>query len=65
MTLYENNQTELTAWTNNNWGGTSGIWSAASASRDKSQIVSCWSLETAKTELSWGDHSIEVIGELR
>ena len=54
-----------TAWTKRSWGGTSGIWSAESASSDKSQIVSCSSLETANTELSWGDHSTEVIGAFK
>lgn len=49
---------------NNNWGGTSGPPSGSlSFSTDKSQIVIWLSdPEAAKTELSLGFHSIDVIG---
>ena len=52
----------ITACTNSSCDGTSGIWSAASASSERSQMVSCWSLDTASTDESCGDHSTDVIG---
>lgn len=41
------------------------LGSAASASSERSQMVSCWSLDTASTEESCGDHSTDVIGASR
>ena len=55
----------ITACTNSSCDGTSGIWSAASASSERSQMVSCWSLDTASTDESCGDHSTDVIGAPR